>query len=494
MRRRWHGGLCLGATIATLALSADASAAELTGRLEARAVLPAETTAPGPPSGATLGPGPFNGFSVPFATQPVQGFSGILRAGPGVWLALPDNGYGRKENSADWLLRVYRVRTDLEPAGGGTGGAAVEGFVQLSDPDSRFPYPLVRADRMLTGADVDPESILEARDGTFWIGDEFGPWMLHFDQSGRLLDAPIALDGVRSPQNPTLAAGEAPTLDRSKGFEAAAASPSGKRAFVFLEGALIADRDQRRRYVYELDLNSGRFTGRRWAYRTEDPAWLVADAKALDGRRLLVMERDDFEGTQAVFKRVYEIELSRADEPDGGGGSEDEFVDKRELVDLLALSNRDGVAAPAEPGDRGLGDPFSFLLRSVESILPLDRGRLLVANDNNFPFDAGRHDGRADGNEWIVVRPTAPRVRITGLRLLLRVSGSTWLRARARRPPRGGDQRARPQARHDRARRPGRRRQDQPARPGRARALHAPPRGPARRHERLDPGRARGGR
>ena len=126
------------------------------------------------------------------------------------------------------------------------------------------------------------------------------------------------------------------------------------------------------------------------------------------------MERDDFEGTQAVFKRVYEIELSRADELDGGGGSEDEFVDKRELVDLLALRNRDGVAAPAEPGDRGLGDPFSFLLRSVESILPLDRGRLLVANDNNFPFDAGRHDGRADGNEWIVVRPTAPRVRITG--------------------------------------------------------------------------------
>ena len=141
--------------------------------------------------------------------------------------------------------------------------------------------------------------------------------MLHFDHSGRLLDAPVSLPGVRSPQNPTLAAGESPTLDRSKGFEAAAVTPSGQRAFVFLEGALLADPDQRRRYVYELDLDSGRFTGRRWAYRTENPAWLVADAKALDGRRLLVMERDDFEGTQAVFKRVYEIELSRADEHSG---------------------------------------------------------------------------------------------------------------------------------------------------------------------------------
>ena len=177
------------------------------------------------------------------------------------------------------------------------------------------------------------------------------------------------------------------------------------------------------------------------------------------------MERDDFEGTQAVFKRVYEIELSRADELDGGGGSEDEFVDKRELVDLLALRNRDGVAAPAEPGDRGLGDPFSFLLRSVESILPLDRGRLLVANDNNFPFDAGRHDGRADGNEWIVVRPTAPRVRITGLRLhparerldlVYELERDARLEAEISGRGRKLDT--------DRARRPGRRRQDQPAR------------------------------
>src|SRR4029079_2267016 len=251
---------CLGVAIAMLAMSAGASAAELTGRLDARAVLPADTVAPGPPSGASLGAGPSNGFALPYPTQPVQGFSGVLRAGPGLWWALPDNGYGRKENSADWLLRIYRVRTDFDPPGGGTGPAAVDGFVELSDPDGRFPYPMVRADRLFTGADVDPESILEARDGTFWIGDEFGPWMLHFDRSGRLLDAPVSLKGVRSPQNPTLEPGESPTLDRSKGFEAAAASPSGRRAFVVLEGGLLADPDQRRRYIYEFDLDTGRFT------------------------------------------------------------------------------------------------------------------------------------------------------------------------------------------------------------------------------------------
>jgi glycerophosphoryl diester phosphodiesterase len=413
----WRGCRWLLAAILSTLVLCPSAAAELTGRLDRRAVLPADTAAPGPPSGAALVTGPFNGFPPPYANQPVQGFSGVLRAGPNQWWAIPDNGYGRKELSADWLLRVYRVRTELSPPGGGTGTAAVEGYIELRDPDGIFPYPLVRADRLLTGADLDPESIAEAADGSFWVGDEFGPWMLHFDRDGRLLDPPAPLAGVKSPQNPTLLPKEAPTLDRSKGFEAVAAAPNGHRAFVFLEGALLADPDQRRRFIYEFDLDSNRFTGSRWEYRTADPGWLVADAKALDRRRLLVMERDDFEGTQAVFKRVHEIELGDPEEGGARPGKREDFVPKRELVDLLALRDPSGASLPSAPGDRGLGNPFSFPLRSVESILPLDHGRLLVANDNNFPFDAGRHDGVADGNEWIVVEATKPGVRIAGGRL-----------------------------------------------------------------------------
>ena len=36
--------------------------------------------------------------------------------------------------------------------------------------------------------------------------------MLHVDRDGRLLEAPVALDGVRSPQNSALGPGEEPTL------------------------------------------------------------------------------------------------------------------------------------------------------------------------------------------------------------------------------------------------------------------------------------------
>jgi hypothetical protein len=394
---RWPALALPTALSGLLALAEPAGASAQPGRLEARAVLPADTTAPGPPSGAAIGAGPFNGVTPPFPTQPVQGFSGILPARPGSWWAMPDNGYGRKENSADWLLRIYRVRPSFKTARGGSGGASVEGFIPLADPDARLPFPLVREDRLLTGADIDPESIVQLADNTFWIGDEFGPWMLHFDRSGRLLDPAVSLPGVMSPQNPELPPGQAPTLGRSKGFEAAALAAGGRRAYVFLEGPLLADPDQRRRNVYELDLRARRFTHRMWAYRTEEPDWLVADAKLIGARRLLVMERDDFEGAQARFKRVYAVNLDR---PDSDG-----FVIKHEVVDLLDLADPAGVSLPADRGDRGLGNPFSFPLRSVESILPLKGNRLMVANDNNYPFDAGRHDGVPDGNEWIIVRP-----------------------------------------------------------------------------------------
>jgi glycerophosphoryl diester phosphodiesterase len=400
---RW---LPVAALLALLALPPSAGAAEPPGLLEARAVLPASTLAVGPPSGAALEPGPHNGVISPFPSQPVQGFSGILPAGPGRWWAMPDNGYGRKENSDDFLLRIYRVRPRFKTAAGGSGGASVEGFIGLRDPDKQFPFPLFRSDRFLTGADVDPESVFRGTGGSFWVGDEFGPWMLHFDRSGRLLAPPISLAGVKSPQNPDLKPGEQPTLDRSKGFEAAAPTRDGRRAYVFLEGALLADTDQRRRFVYELDLVARRFTGRRWAYRTANPKWLVADAKLLGGGRLLVMERDDFEGADVRRKTVFLVNLRRRD----ANG----FVAKREVVDLLDLRDPAGVSLPRQPGDRGLGFRFSFPLRSVESILPLGRGRLLVANDNNYPFDAGRHDGRPDGNEWIIVRL---RLTLRGLRL-----------------------------------------------------------------------------
>ncbi|PSB15923.1 glycerophosphodiester phosphodiesterase [filamentous cyanobacterium CCP2] len=74
------------------------------------------------------------------------------------------------------------------------GGIEVEGFVQLADPDNLIPFPIQNEnteDRLLTGADFDLESFVIAEDGTIWVGEEFGPFLLQFDSTGKLLQAPI---------------------------------------------------------------------------------------------------------------------------------------------------------------------------------------------------------------------------------------------------------------------------------------------------------------
>lgn len=186
-------------------------------QLIGRAVLPAATFAEGPTSGRYIGDaGPF-----PDA-QPVQGFSATLEVGDGTFLAMSDNGFGSITNSADYHLRIYHIDPEFETARRGPkpsrhdvdlgdGTIDVLGYVELSDPDDRIPFAIVNEfsdRRILTGADFDIESFQIATDGTWWFGDEFGPFLLHTDAEGRLLEAPIPLPEpngsgeLRAPQNP----------------------------------------------------------------------------------------------------------------------------------------------------------------------------------------------------------------------------------------------------------------------------------------------------
>jgi glycerophosphoryl diester phosphodiesterase len=148
--------------------SAAGSARTTEPTLLARAVLPADTFLTGPASGLLLGTAPINGRTPPFPGQPVQGISALIDAGHGTFWAMPDNGFGNKANSSDFLLRVYRVKPEFETKDGGPGTIDILGFVQFRDPDGRIPWPIVNgatADRLLTGSDFDIESIRIDRRG-----------------------------------------------------------------------------------------------------------------------------------------------------------------------------------------------------------------------------------------------------------------------------------------------------------------------------------------
>ena len=431
-------GLLIAAVVATQAVSAASAQPEAT--LEGRAVLPADTFAEGPPSGNDLEEETKGGRTPPFDGQPVGGVSAVLEAGNGEFQVMPDNGFGKKGNSSDFQLRTYRIRPDFETANGGSGEISVGEFVQLHDPDRQIPFEIANEeseDRLLTGADFDIESVRRDNQGGLWFGDEFGPFLLHTDATGLVLEAPIPLPDVKSPENQTLGADEEPNLATSKGFEGMAISEDGDTLYPMLEGALEDDEEENRRFIYEFDLGSKSYTGRAWQYRTEAPDNAIGDFTALKEGRFLIIERDNEQGEEARFKKVYEVDLDNT-------GSDGSLI-KREVLNLLSISDPNLISEPSREGDVGLGNPFSFPFQTIESILPLGDGRLLLLNDNNYPLSAGRNPDQPDDTEAIVVRSAAlsspsgipdtggpPLLLIPAVAAALLVAASAWALLRRR--------------------------------------------------------------
>ena len=373
------------------------------------AVQPAESFVAGPTSGQFIEAA--NGVTPPFTgRQPVQGFSAVVRDRNGTLLGLVDNGFGAKENSADFVLRIYELEPDFRTADGGSGELRTRPAFVLRDPDRHIPFPIVadaatypgsdipvdvriRRNRWLTGADFDPESFRQVIDGTFYIGDEFGPFLLHADSTGRLLEPPMPLPGVRSPQSPLLGDG-APNLPRSGGFEGMALSADGSRLLPLLEKPLVGFEPTL--FGYTFDIASGAYLhvdaeAATYRYALDPDGVAVAEFVWWAGTDYLTIERDDAEGPEARFKRVFRIDLAVV----GGDGE----LTKREAIDLLDIPD------PHDLGGTGTGR-FTFPFQTIESIVVLDDSTVGIVNDNNYPFSVGRHadTGRPDDTEFIVLR------------------------------------------------------------------------------------------
>ncbi|MGY2895478.1 esterase-like activity of phytase family protein [Deinococcus sp. UYEF24] len=391
----------------SLSASLSAGATELVGY----AVLPADTFAPGQASGQFAGDGS-KAAQPRFSSQPVQGFSGVHFGKDGSYIFMPDNGFGTKYNSPDFLLRLYSLTLTPKTTPAGVGSVGVGSFVQLRDPDHKVPFLIVNEntpERLLTGSDFDIESFVPMSDGTIWIGEEFGPFLLHVDASGKVLSAPVptpdlatgkdpAKDFVRSPNNPGLLANSpAPgavsiaTLGASKGFEGMASNTAQTKLYPLLEGTVTGDTAGTLR-VYEFDVASARYTRIVGHYKLEAPANSIGDMATVNDNEYLVIERDQASGADARLKKIYKIDLTRLD-------AEGNFV-KTEVADLLNIRDPQNLA--------GFGPTFRFPFVTIEDVLVLDANTILVANDNNYPGTGGRGADVKDPNEFLVLKLDAP--------------------------------------------------------------------------------------
>jgi hypothetical protein len=362
------------------------------------------------------------GISLPFKGQPLQGYSGIKLMPDGSFWVLTDNGSGSRYNSADSMLYLNRHKIDWK-----SGRIERQETVFLHDPDKKVPFRIVHEDtakRYLTGADFDTEGFQPIGDN-FWIGDEFGPYVLKTDKTGKVLEVfDTVADGkpVRSPDHWAVQSPGAPgasysnvNLRRSKGFEGFAASKDGKFIYGLLEGPIWdADKKDWERAdgkeasrILEFDVTAEKFTGRYWQYVFEQNGNAIGDFNMISADQGLIIERDNGEGTAdkacpegkrgtdcfpdlAKFKRVFKVELS-----DANVGKP---VRKIGFIDLMKIQDPDKLARKAL--NNGV---LTFPFFTIENVDMVDATHIIVGNDNNLPFSSSREPNRADDNEFVLL-------------------------------------------------------------------------------------------
>ncbi len=361
------------------------------------------------------------GVSLPFKGQPVQGHSGIKRMADGSYWLLTDNGAGAKANSPDFMLFLNHYRVDFK-----SGQFKRLGTVFLHDPDRKVPFRIVHegtAQRYLTGSDLDTESF-QIADGHFWIGDEFGPYLIKADMKGRVkavYDTQVDGKTVVSPDHPAVKTpgaqgGEVKfQVRRSKGFEGMASSPDGSKLYPLLEGAVWDEASKApeaidgKQYlrVLEFDVKTEKWTGRHWKYVLEANHHAIGDFNMISPTEGLIIERDNGEGTAdkacpeatkradcfhdlAKFKRVYKVELTEANV----GGP----LRKIGYIDLMNIADPNQLAR--KPLNNGV---LTFPFFTIENVDIVDARHIVVGNDNNLPFSSSRDPNQADDNELVLL-------------------------------------------------------------------------------------------
>ncbi len=239
---------------------------------------------------------------------------------------------------------------------------------------------------------LDPEGLALAPDGTFWVSDEYGPHIVHFDATGRTLER-ISPFSTGARKLPLVFARRRP----NRGMEGLTITPDGKTLVGIMQfplhnpsAAAIAGSLAIR--ILTFDIASG--DTKQYIYLMER-ANLQANSEivAYTNNVFLVIERDGEFGTEAnkgtTFKRVYKIELAGAtdisDPANGAGGKLYGGKTVEELKDAATLA-ANGIT----PVKKAL---VSDLMVDVSPVYPHDKAEglvilnpslIAVCNDDDF--------------------------------------------------------------------------------------------------------------
>lgn len=238
-----------------------------------------------------------------------------------------------------------------------------------------------------TSRGLDTEGLAIAPDGTFWVSDEYAPFIMQFDRNGLLLREMSPSGGL-----PAYYAKRRP----NRGMEGLTISKDGKKLYGIMQSPLyIPDKSTKNVSVNNriLAVNLDDNTTTEYIYQMESPKNVVSEITFVDDSTMLVLERDgDFPKNGEGFKRVYKININYATD-----------VSDREIEMLSAADLQ-------EQGMKAAGkELFVDILREIptyrhdkpEGITMIGDSILCVVNDDDFGINAtgnGKYAAKVDSN------------------------------------------------------------------------------------------------
>jgi hypothetical protein len=155
----------------------------------------------------------------------------------------------------------------------------------------------------------DPEGLVAMKDGTFWISDEYGPFITHFDRRGRAIDR-------LTPTNGTLPR-ELAEREPNKGMEGLTITPDGRTLVGIMQAGLNAPDGAKSKLVTPVRIVTVDLRTREsheylyLLHNSGAPTTAVSEIAAIDRTHFLVDERDG-NVEPGANKKLYEVDLSPA--------------------------------------------------------------------------------------------------------------------------------------------------------------------------------------
>ncbi|AXY56490.1 esterase-like activity of phytase family protein [Acinetobacter chinensis] len=252
---------------------------------------------------------------------------------------------------------------------------------------------------------LDSEGLVALQDGTFWVSDEYGPHIVHFDASGVEIDRINAYEHDERRKSGYLLPLEYANRRQNRGMEGLTITPDQKKLVGIIQSTMsnpdpsVTKSDLVR--IVMIDLETKAVS--QYLYRQEggDQVYSCTAIVALNQQQFLVAERDDdfYMDNPQAFKRVYKINLTDATDLEQIENSDQFEQDEKTglLIDGLTLEQfvlqagwqglQDvGIVPVAKTLVVDLIEKLHYPHDKVEGLWVIDEHHLAVLNDDDYSF------------------------------------------------------------------------------------------------------------